>query len=95
MIAAGWDAWNPQDMNDTQKIYDLYGDKIIIGVMPEMYNPEEKSENEQKEAAREYANRFCNPDKPSFINIYGRSIFTSAFREELYKQSRINYSRDV
>ena len=32
IIAAGWDTWTPQAMNDTQKIYELYGDQIIIGV---------------------------------------------------------------
>ncbi len=93
IISAGWDSWNPQNMNDTQRIYELYGDKIMIGVMPEIYDPEKRSEKEQRDAAREYANRYCNPAKPSFMNIYGRTIFTPAYREELYRQSRINYSR--
>jgi hypothetical protein len=94
IIAAGWDAWNGQAMNNTHMIYELYGDKIVIGVMPEMFDPAAKSEEEQRQAAREYANKFCNPDKPSYFNIYGSSVLTPAYREELYKQSRINYSRE-
>ena len=37
MIKAGWDSWCPQAMNDTAKEYELYGDKIIIGVMPKAH----------------------------------------------------------
>ena len=93
MIAAGWDAWSGQEMNDTQKIYELYGDKILVGVMPDMFDIETTSEDEQRARAREYADRFCRPDKPSFFNFLGSKLMTPAFREELYKQSRINYSK--
>jgi hypothetical protein len=29
-----WDSWSGQPMNDTEKAYELYGDKILIGVIP-------------------------------------------------------------
>ena len=93
MIAAGWDSWNGQAMNDTQKIYELYGDKIVIGVIPDSFDPKTLPEPDQRAAARAYADKFCNPDKPSFLNHYGAQLLTPAFREELYIQSRINYSR--
>ncbi len=93
IIAAGWDSWFPQLMNDTQKIYELYGDKLIIGVLPDEFEPSAVSEEEQRTRARDYANKFCRPDKPSFFNIYAGNYLTPAFREELYKQSRINYSK--
>ena len=93
MIAAGWDAWSGQPMNDTQKIYELYGDQILIGVIPDPYDPATTSEEEQRARAREYADRFCNPKKPSYFNRGGGDTMTPAFREELYKQSRINYSK--
>jgi hypothetical protein len=93
MIAAGWDSWAGQDMNDTQKIYELYGDKIIIGVIPDMFDPATASEEEQRTAARAYADRFCNPQKPSYLNHYGAVLLTPAYREELYARSRENYSR--
>ena len=93
MIAAGWDAWGGQEMNDTRKIYELYGDKILIGVIPDMFDIETTSEEEQRAKAREYADNFCRPEKPSYFNFMGSKLMTPAFREELYKQSRINYSR--
>ena len=93
MIAAGWDSWSGQRMNDTQKIYELYGDKITIAVIPDAFDPETTSEEEQRAMARDYANKFCNPDKPSICSYYGAQFITRAYREELYKQSRINYSK--
>ncbi len=93
MIKAGWDAWGGQAMNDTQKIYELYGDQIMVGVIPDMFDPAELSEEEQRAKAREYADKFCRPEKPSFFNFSGMSVMTEAYREELYKQSRINYSK--
>jgi hypothetical protein len=93
IIAAGWDIWNGQAMNDTQKIYDLYGDKLILGVMPDPLDPATSTEEQQRQAARKYADRFCNPKKPSFMNMNALNMLTPAFREELYRQSRINYSK--
>ena len=91
MIDAGWDAWSGQPMNDTQKIYELYGDKILIGVIPSKLDPK-MSDDELRESAREYAEKFCNPEKPSILNIYSNMGMPRAFRDELYKQSRIRYS---
>jgi hypothetical protein len=93
MIKAGWDAWGGQAMNDTQKIYELYGDQILVGVIPDPFDPAATSEDEQRSRAREYADKFCNKDKPSFFNFNGMKYMTPAFREELYRQSRINYSK--
>jgi len=93
IIAAGWDSWNAQAMNDTQKIYELYGDKLVVAVIPDAFDPKSTTEEEQRAAARAYAEKFCNPDKPSFFNFYGGAMLTPAFREELYKQSRINYGK--
>ena len=94
MIVAGFDSWTPQTMNDIEKIYDLYGDRLIIGTMPEIYDVKNSTEQEQRAYARMYANKYCRPDKPSALSMYsmsGLGILTNAFREELYKQSRINY----
>jgi hypothetical protein len=96
MIAAGYDSWTPQTMNDVEKIYDLYGDRIIIATMPKIYDVENSTEEEQRAYAKAYADRYCRPDKPSSLSMYsspmiGPNLLTNAFREELYKQSRINY----
>ena len=91
MIAAGWDSWGGQMMNDTQKIYELYGDKIAIGVIPDLFDPDTTSEEEQRAYAKAYADKFCRRDKPSYFNIYGAGVLTPAYREELYIRSRENY----
>ncbi|MDR1821385.1 MAG: methyltransferase [Oscillospiraceae bacterium] len=95
MIKAGWDAWGPQTMNDSYKIYDDYGDKIIIAVTPQGLpeNFAKLPEEEQRKYAREFADRFARPDKPSMFNFYGAQYLTPAFREELYIRSRENYSK--
>jgi hypothetical protein len=91
MIAAGWDSWTPQAMNDTHKIYELYGDKLIISVLPDAYDPGATPEEEQRALARRYAELFCRPGKPSVWSMYAFGLDTPAFREELYKASRICY----
>jgi hypothetical protein len=90
MIKAGWDSWSGQPMNDTAKAYELYGDQIIIGVLAPTFAPD-ATEAELRSAARDYADKYCRPDKPSVLN--GGFTLPQAFREELYKQSRINYSK--
>ncbi len=92
MIKAGWDAWSGQPMNDTQKIYELYGDKILVGVIPSNCDPS-MSDDELRKSADEYCEKFCDPAKPSILNIYSNMGLPRAFRDELYKQSRICYSR--
>lgn len=93
IIAAGWDMWCPQAMNDTAKIYELYGDRVLVGVMPEAFDPATATEAQQRDIARRYAENFCRPSKPTFYNVNALSLFTPAFREELYRQSRMHYSR--
>ncbi len=88
MIKAGWDSWCPQAMNDTAKEYELYGDKIIIAVMPEAYDPATTTEEEQRQRARDFVDRFMQPGKPATINFNASSLLTSAFTEEIYEYSR-------
>lgn len=93
IIDAGWDSWTPQDMNDTLKLFDEYGDKICLGVIPEF--PASDSEEDQRAAAKKFAEKVCVPGKSSTLSLYALSTgkFTGVFTEELYKQSRIIYSK--
>ena len=93
MIAAGWDVWVPQSsVNDVDKIYQEFGDKLLIGI-PVQFDPETTSEEEQRQIARDYAKKYCHPDKPSLFNgVESAMCMTPAFYEELYKCSRILYS---
>lgn len=90
MIAAGWDSWAGQPMNDTQMLYEKYGDQIVLGVLPDPVDPE-ASEAEQREAAAKFVEKFCQPDKPCTINNTFLATMTPAYREELYKLSRIKF----
>jgi hypothetical protein len=91
-IDAGFDAWDPQEMNDTAKLYEEVGDKIIIAVTPELFDPATTPEEEQRARARDYVDRFSQPGKPTHISFYGMSLLTPAFQEELYSYSRKKYS---
>lgn len=91
IVAAGWDAWGPQVNHDVERIYDEYGDKLIIAVYPDSFDPETATEEEQRECARRFVQKYCKKGKPTMINQNCRSLLTPAFLEELYKQSRIAY----
>lgn len=93
IIAAGWDTWTPQAMNDTLELFDNYGDQIVIGVIPEQFDPATTSEDEQREYARKFFERVNVPGKSCFVSLYGAAVLTDAYREELYKQSRIAWSK--
>ena len=91
---AGFDSWTPMPMNDTIALYEKYGDKLAIGVVnDEPFDPATATEEEQRAAARKYAQRFTKPGKlgfwSGFYNAPGQ--MTDAFREELYKCTRQLY----
>jgi hypothetical protein len=90
MIAAHWDSWCGMPMNDSQGDWEKYGDKIMIGVMPDPFDPATTSEEKQREAARKFVDKFCKPGKVAMINsMYAGSLLTPTFREELYRYSRV------
>ncbi|MDR0819580.1 MAG: methyltransferase [Oscillospiraceae bacterium] len=90
MIKAGWDSWSGQPMNDTQKEYELYGDKIIIGVIPDEL-AEDASESVVKAAAKNYVDKFCKIGKTSTLNPQAGGL-GEVFRDEVYRLSRIAYN---
>ena len=92
-IAAGWDSWSGQSMNDTAKIYELYGDKLIIGVIPEKFDAAEATEEKQREMARAHANKYGLPGMPTTLNAFGTGVLTPIYAEEVYKQSRLNCAK--
>jgi hypothetical protein len=93
MIEAGWDSWSGMPMNDSQGDWEKYGDKISIGVIPDSYDPAATSEEDQKAEARKFVDRFCKPGRSAVINsMYADPLLlTPAFREELYRYSRIKF----
>jgi hypothetical protein len=90
MIEAGWDSWSGMAMNNSQEDWVKYGDKISIGVIPDPYDPATTSEEQQKAEARKFVDKFCKPGRSAVLNsMYAGPVVTPAFREELYRYSRI------
>ncbi|MBR2521329.1 MAG: methyltransferase [Oscillospiraceae bacterium] len=92
IIKAGWDSWCPQVVLDADDMYAKYGDKIILGFAPEGELTADSTDEQQREAARNFAERFCDPEKPTLLSAGGGQVYKDAFYEELYKQSRIRYA---
>jgi hypothetical protein len=90
MIKAGWDSWSGQPMNDTQLEYELYGDSIIIGVIPDPI-PAGATDEEIAAAAGAYVDKFCNKAKPSSLNPQADGL-SETFLDEIYRRSRIAYN---
>ena len=75
--------WQISDIETMMFAPRIYPDNIARALV---------AEAEQRALAKEYANAFCNPDKPTYMSIAAVSVLTPAYREEMYRQSRINYS---
>ena len=88
---AGFDTWTPMAMNDTAKLWETYGDRMVIAVcVNELEHPETATEEELRDAARSFSAKFAKPDRPCTVNLYTNPAYlTPAFREELYRTSRI------
>ena len=88
-IEAGIDGWELQgNANDIHKLYEDYGDKIILQVtIPDF---DQKDEKAAVEAARNYVDTFCKPGKPTILSA--RNCMTNkVFAEEVYEYSRKHY----
>jgi hypothetical protein len=90
-IAAGVDSWTGQTMNDKDWIYENYGDKLILGIEPDLvidlYNPVMPSDEESAEAARNFVNKFG----PNFLQkpiLAGFFFGPAAYSDTLYEESR-------
>ena len=86
MIAAGWDAWFPQNIVDSREVYELYGDKILVGVDPKI-DIEGMSDDEIRAAARDFVDKYMQPGKPCFF-AFSAATSNTVFCEELYAYSR-------
>ena len=92
IIAAGWDSWTPMDICDTRALYQQYGDKIVLGVVPDKFDPRTTTEEEQRAYARKFVDDYCNPGKIAKYSIYGIEMLTPAFLDELYACSRKKFA---
>ena len=88
-ISAGFDTWQMQpNANNIYKLYDEVGDKIVLQVaIPAFDLNDEKA---AVQAARDYADTFCKPGKPTML-IPCDAFKSKAFAEEVYTCSRKRY----
>ena len=86
-VAAGWHSWSPMPMNDTKKLQDEYGDKIIIGLIDTPFTEGETPE-EMKAQAEEMVKRYYRPDRPAMMSMYSGVNLTEAYSAGLYEASR-------
>jgi hypothetical protein len=94
MISAGVDSWAPQPHNNLQSIYDKYGDKVIITMVPESV-PTELSDAEIAQRAQEYVARYIGDydRKPFIVGVSvmdptGKLVIDPRFATALYQASR-------
>jgi len=85
-IAGGWQSWTPQPMNDTEKLFQEYGDKIIITV--NLVLPLDMTDEQQRDAAKRFVETHCVPGKKLKVTV---DSHLATFEKELYKQSRLAY----
>lgn len=90
-VEAGFDEWQPQDMNDIDKMYKEYGDKIVLSVFPDRTDLATASEEEQRQAARDMVDKYSEPGKPVTMSFVGLMRSTPVFLDELYAYSRKKY----
>ena len=90
-IDGGFDMWAPQPMNDIGALYDNYGDKIVLCVFPQETDLAQRSEAEQRAAARALVDRFSAPGKPVMLGMEAFRRGTPAFEDEIYRYSRAVY----
>ncbi len=86
MIAAGVDTWNGQVMNDKDMLYEQYGDKITLGVSPEI-PPMDADDETVYAAAKEFVDKYA-PNFPEKRVIAGFFMAPPKMRDYIYQLSR-------
>ncbi len=89
-VESGLDGWQLQDMNDTRKLYEEWGDKIVLEVNPEPFDVNDDKAAVQ--AAHDFVDFYCRPGKTAIMGRGGREATQSrVFCEELYEYSRKHF----
>ncbi|MCR4723226.1 MAG: methyltransferase [Eubacteriales bacterium] len=85
-VKAGWDSWTGMAMNNTQMLYEKYGDKIMLGVCPDPI-PEGADDDTKRRMADEFVDKF-----PKATFSFYAGINDPVYREEIYRYSRKKFS---
>ena len=90
--SVGIDLWRPQMINDIQRMYDGFGDKIHLGLTVSL--PPDAAEEEQAAAAGEILEKYGQPGKYIFVEVGPYPAGgADAFFAALYEKSRKRYLR--
>ena len=90
-IEASVDTWTGQPMNDKAMLYSLYGDKIILGVEPDIGPDINMSDEDAIAAAKRFVAKYA-PDygkKPVITSMFQAP---DSFVETVYKESRVFFN---
>ena len=92
IIAAGWDWWTPQPMNDIDALWRGYGDQILLSMKMDPF-PEGTTEDDMVAIADAWVEKYCTtPGKPISMHYLDKPMLNKTFRKELYRASRKAYS---
>lgn len=83
IIRGGWQSWTPMPMNNTAKLYEEYGDQIIIGVMDQ---PDPSKTD--AELARAFVDKYYSLEKPCVFSSYGGVVQTEEYCKAFYEAAR-------
>lgn len=92
IVAAGWDVWAPQKMNDIDALWQAWGNRIVLSP-PIVQDAKALTEEELIAEADAHVATYCStPGKPVVVNFNDQENLLPAFRRELYIQSRQAYA---
>ena len=77
-----------QRMNNPHKLYEEYGDKIVLQVWPEEFDVND--EKAAVQAARNFIDEYGKPGKPVIMSSRD-AVQSRVFVEELYEYSRKHF----
>ena len=70
-VEAGFDSWTPMPMNNTQKLYEDWGDKIMIGIVYDKpFDPATATEEEQRAQPEILWKNTRNPENRPCIPLF-------------------------
>lgn len=92
MIEAGVDSWTGQPMNDKDFLYERYGDRLILGVDPDVSFGPELSDEEAVAAAKRFVARYAPNYETKPVLAYTKFVAPNSYIETVYEESRKYFS---
>ena len=91
-VESGVDTWTGQPMNDKEFLYEKYGDKIILGLEPDILPNPNMNDKDAIAAAKRFVAKYA-PDYAKKPVIANRFLAPNSYIETIYEESRRFFSR--